>query len=329
MNGMSPEKYSVSIGTYAPCADRFVAEGYHPAMSLEQMLEAAAKTEAAEAVEVDFPFMPPINEDVAKMGKILKNTGMRLCTIEIDHYSGKKWQHGALTSNDKAIRKEAVEVSKRGIDAAKELGVEQVNLWLGHDGFDYPMEADYQLQWGRTIEGIQAIGEHRKDMKICLEYKPREPRVFSLMDTVGKTLLIANATGLDNVGVNIDTGHALMAFENLAQSAVLCNQYNKLFYLHLNDNYREWDDDMMVGSVHIWETLELCYWLIQIGYQGWHSLDIYPYRINAIEAAEESIRMLKAMYRIARTLDVRKLAELRMADNYTAIVRMLREATLK
>jgi sugar phosphate isomerase/epimerase len=326
---MAQEKFGACIGTYAPCADRFVMEGYHPALTMEQMLEMAVQTADIAGVEVDFPFMPPIGEDASAMGKILKKTGMKLCTIEIDHYSSSKWQYGALTSHDPAVRRDAIEVSKRGIDAALELGAEQVNLWLGHDGFDYPMEAEFPSFWDWTIEGIREIGEHRRQMKICLEYKPREPRVYSLMATVCKTLLIANATGLKNVGVNIDIGHALMGQENIAESAVLCDRYHKLFYLHLNDNYREWDDDMMVGSVHVWETLEFCYWLNKLGYRGWHTLDIYPYRQNAIEAAEESIQNLKALYRIARSLDEHQLTELRRTNNYTAIMRMLREATFK
>ena len=326
---MSHDKYGACIGTYAPCADRFVGEGYHKALSMEQMLDLAVKTEDVESVEVDFPFMAPIGEDVAKMATVLANSGMKLCTIEIDHYSSPKWQYGALTSNNKAIRQEAIDVSKRGIDAAVTLGAEYVNLWLGQDGYDYPMEADYRLYWDCTIDGIREIGEYSRDMKICLEYKPREPRVYSLMATVGKTLLIANATGLENVGVNIDIGHALMGWENIADSAVLCNRCNKLFYLHLNDNYREWDDDMIVGSVHVWETLEFCYWLNKIGYNGWHMLDIYPYRQDAIQAAEESIRNLKAFYRIARSMDENRLRELRESNNVTGIMRMLREATIK
>jgi len=96
----------------------------------------------------------------------------------------------------------------------------------------------------------------------------------SLISTVGKALLIAEEIELDNVGVNMDTGHALMGFENLAESAVLLHRYKRLFYLHLNDNYRDWDYDMIVGGVHIWETLELLYWLNKLGYDGWYTLDL-------------------------------------------------------
>ena len=323
------QKFALCLGTFAPCADRFVTSGYHEELSLEEMLEAAVSVEGARAIEMDYPFMEPVLTDVSRMESILKKVGAKVCTIEIDHYGDAKWAFGALTSEDEKLRREAVETAKRGIDAAVALGANQVNLWLGHDGYDYPMEADYPAYWNRTIDGIREIAGHRTDCRVCLEYKPKEPRVHSLMSTVGKALLVANTIGLENVGVNIDTGHALMGFENLADSAALCHRFGRMFYLHWNDNYREWDHDMIAGSVHLWETLEMLYWLNRMGYNGWHSLDIYPYRQNAVAAAEESIRNLTKLMAIARSLDEQQLAAMRAANDVTAITRYVREMTLK
>ena len=325
----SQGKYALCLGTFAPCADRFVTTGYHEELTLEQMLEKVASVEGAQGVEMDYPFMEPAGTDASVIRKLVDKLGLEVCTLEIDHYGDPKWQYGALTSEDGGLRREAIEIAKRGIEAAMELGADQINLWLGHDGYDYPMEADYLAYWDRTIAGIREIAEYRSDCRICLEYKPKEPRVHSLLSTVGKTLLVANTVGLDNVGVNIDTGHALMGFENLADSAALCHRFGRMFYLHWNDNYREWDHDMVVASVHLWETLELLYWLERIGYDGWNSLDIYPYRINAVAAAEESIRRLKKLMAVARSLDEEKLAAMRAANDAAAVTRYLGEMTLR
>lgn len=35
----------------------------------------------------------------------------------------------------------------------------------------------------------------------------------------------------------------------------------KLFYVHLNDNDRNWDWDMLPGAFHFWEFLEFFYFL--------------------------------------------------------------------
>lgn len=323
------EKYAVSLGAYAPCADRFVTSGYQDELPLVEMLRLAASTEGSEAVEMDYPFAPPACIDVRKMRKILDSTGVQICTLEIDHYSDPKWKYGALTSNRDDIRRSAIDVSKRGMDAALELGVNQINLWLGHDGWDYPMEAEYRAYWDRTVEGIREIAQHSSEIKVCIEYKPKEPRAKSLVGTVGEALLVANTIDLPNVGVNIDTGHSLFAGENLAHSAVLCDRYDRLFYLHLNDNYRDWDHDMIVGTVHLWETLELLYWSNRIGYDGWYTLDIYPYRQDAVKSAELSIRNLKLLMSVAKSLDEDTLARYRRENNTTAILGMLSSAILE
>ena len=82
----------------------------------------------------------------------------------------------------------------------------------------------------------------------------------------------------------------------------------KLFHMHFNDNYRSWDDDMIVGSVHFVEFVELLFWLRECGYTGWYSMDQYPYREEAQGALRESIEFLKA---IDRMLDGKSMEVIR------------------
>jgi hypothetical protein len=69
----------------------------------------------------------------------------------------------------------------------------------------------------------------------------------------------------------------------------------KLFHMHFNDNYRAWDDDMIVGSVHFVEFLELLYWLKEVGYEGWYSMDQYPYREDGQGALRGSVEFLMGL----------------------------------
>lgn len=321
--------YGICLGAFAPCADRFVVGGYHKEMKIERMLELAASVKGSDVIEMDYPFPEPNSENVEKMKSTINSIGVKVCTLEIDHWTDPKWKNGALISSDKDIRSQAIEVSKRGMDAAIEMGVNQINLWFGHDGYDYPMQANYQDYWNRIIEGIREIAEYRSDIKVCIEYKFKEPRTHYLIGTVGKALLVANAVGLENVGINIDTGHALAAGENLADSAILTNRFNRLFYFHFNDNYRAWDDDMIVASVHLWETLELLYWLNKINYRGFCMLDIYPYREDPVQACTESIENLKHLSAIAEKLDEAELSRLREANDAPGIIHLLRKEVLK
>jgi xylose isomerase len=63
-------------------------------------------------------------------------------------------------------------------------------------------------------------------------------------------------------------------------------------HMHFNDNYASWDDDMIAGSVHSIEYIEMLYWLDKCNYTGWLSMDQYPYREDAAGAIGESIQWL-------------------------------------
>ena len=114
------------------------------------------------------------------------------------------------------------------------------------------------------------------------------------MARASDTLLVTKEIGLPNVGVTIDTGHALVAGENVAESVVILQEYGKkLFHMHFNDNYGSWDDDMIVGSVHFPMFIETMYYLKETGYNRWLSMDQYPYREDGQGALRESIRFLQ------------------------------------
>ena len=323
---MTKTGFSIGLVPYFPCGDRFVPGGYRvDTMDLAQKLQTVSKIKDVKAVELSYPadFTDPI-----EMKRMLDDNGLVASNIEIELFGDAKWKYGSLSSRDKALREDAITLSKKGMDVAAEMGCEQISLWLGQDGYDYPMQIDYKAYWDNTVNAVREIGAHNSDIKVTNEYKIKESRTHLQVSTVGKTLMLANETGLDNVGVMIDVGHAFMAYENPAESAVILDRHKKLFHLHFNDNFRYWDDDLIVGSVHLWETLELIYWLEKIEYDGWYSLDIFPYREESSAAVIESIENIKKMMAICETLDDTEIAELHMKNDAAGMIRLLREAVL-
>ena len=128
-----------------------------------------------------------------------------------------------------------------------------------------------------------------------------------------RSLVVAALDALARLGhpVGPDLGHVLgylegarntrgrlglAADENMSEAVALLSQHGVLEYLHFNDNYRSWDDDMIAASVHVVEYLELVYWLKRVGYEGWLTLDIYPYREEKVPAARESFAWLKTLF---------------------------------
>ena len=254
---------------------------------------------------------------------------MSVGTLCVDLFSDVRWMNGALTSPDEAVRSEAVKIAKTSLRLAKDLGTDQVAMWLGQDGYDYSFQVDYGVSWDRLVEAVKECGRYDPSVKIGLEYKIKEPRTHIFIATVGKALLLVDEVGLENVGVTIDVGHALMAFENPAESVVLLARRNKLFHLHFNDNYGDWDHDMIVGTVHLWELAEMLFWLQEVGYDGWYGLDIYPYREDPVQACEQSIEQIKLAVKFIERVGVDKLRQLIRHGNIAETTATLRRELSK
>jgi sugar phosphate isomerase/epimerase len=306
--------YRITSGfaPFSPCADRFVPSGYREPMSLEQQMEAAAKIKGLTSVGLDYPYQ---FSDPATVKPLLKKHGFALSTVELGLYPDRKWKNGTFTSPDPAVRREAIAMCKRGLEVAAELEAGDVLLWPGQDGFDYPFQADYAESWKLLVEGIREVALHRPDVKIAIEYKRMEPRTNIFVRNAGVLLYLLGEIGLPNVGATIDLGHSLTAAENPAEAAVLIARAGKLFQVHVNDNYRDWDHDLVVGSACFWETLEFFYWIERSGYRGWYVLDIYPYREDGSAALQEGVDRVRWFIDRARALASSPLAmHLKNAD---------------
>jgi xylose isomerase len=216
------------------------------------------------------------------------------------------------------------------VDAAVSLGSDLVNLWPGQDGYDYPLATDYIEDRTRLIETLGECARHAagKGVRLALEFKPKEPRNHSYLARTADTLLVARELG-ENVGVTIDTGHAFMAYENVGESIALLKQFgDKLFHMHFNDNYTHWDDDMIVGSVHLAEYFEILYWLEKTGYDGWISMDQYPYREDSYGAIRASVLFLQRLAGILDRIGATEVRKLLAQRDPVATAQFIREHLL-
>lgn len=73
-----------------------------------------------------------------------------------------RFTNGNFNNPDPALRQEAVDLCKRGIDACRELGGEVITLWFENDGFDYPFQIDYERSWNNMVEGIREVADMRR-----------------------------------------------------------------------------------------------------------------------------------------------------------------------
>lgn len=296
---MNINPISVGVWTFGMCTDRYVGNGYKPYIDFYERVEKISELDGIKGIEITFP--GDVNkENSERVKSLLKEKNLSISSMGVELVCDKEWKTGSFTSPNFEIRKKAIQLTKEAMDIAKEFGVEVINLWLGQDGFDYVFEVDYVSAWKNLIECLKECADYRPDIKLSVEYKVSEPRMNCIANSGGKALAIAQATGRSNVGVTLDIGHAFNAGENPAEIASILLTEGRLFHLHLNDNYRIADDDMPAGSVHWPQYIELFYWMERLGYKGWYSLDMYPYRDDPMAACEASITFIKGALNFVR-----------------------------
>ena len=95
------------------------------------------------------------------------------------------------------------------------------------------------------------------------------------------------------MGCALDLGHALFAQERPAESLALYNKYGKLYQVHLNDNYRDADPDLVFGSINFWDTLEMFYQLGKADFKGWLNIDTVTPRNDSGKMLELAVKFIK------------------------------------
>ncbi|MBN1670865.1 MAG: sugar phosphate isomerase/epimerase [Kiritimatiellae bacterium] len=281
-------RHSVMIGFMGRQADRF--HEYQPAQDLATRLEMVKRVKGMEGMEIVYPSdFAEVKETVARV----KDSGIAVSALNVNIKGQKKWQAGSLTAADPKLRAEAVADLKTGLDLAAELGTDMVTCCPLIDGHNYSFQADYTQQWGWLREGFAEAAKHRSDVRLSLEYKPNESRNFCLLRDMGRTLYLCEQMGLPHVGVTMDVGHALCAGETPAEAMCLAAQAGRLFYVHFNDNGREWDWDMLPGSVNLWDLLEMLFYLERLDWDGWLSYDVMTRDGDPVAQMEAAIEIVK------------------------------------
>jgi xylose isomerase len=301
MTGKATARYAARLNSFK--SDGALAPADSRRMGVLDLLTRAASVQGLNAVDLNFPdHLEGVELNVLK--RHLDDLGLSVNGLAMRYYSEPGFKLGAFTNPDAALRRTAIGQTKRGIDRMLELGGSLMTLWMGQDGFDYSFQADYGQLWDWTMEAMAEVADHVPDAELSIEYKPNEPRSFSLMPDIGTTLLAIAELGRRNVGVTLDFAHVLYAGEMPAYAAALAARSARLFGVHLNDGYGKRDDGLMVGAVHPVQTIELLYVLETIGYDRAIYFDTFP-DVTGLDPVAEcgaNIAAVEAMRAVARRL---------------------------
>lgn len=295
-------RYATRLNSFRVNAEQYWPGKNGKATTLD-VLERAAKVKGLSAVDLNYPDHLEGHAECEITDK-LKSLDISLNGFAMRYYSNPGFKIGAFTNPDEKVRREAIDLTKRGLDSLAECGGNLMTLWMGQDGFDYSFQVDYGRLWDQTIEAMREVADHNPAIDISIEYKPNEPRSFSLMPDVATTLLAIKDIDRKNTGVTLDFAHVLYADEMPAYAATLIQRHSRLLGVHLNDGYGKRDDGLMVGTVHPIQTIELLYVLGRIGYDAAIYFDTFPdiTGLDPIAECSGNIAVVEAMKRMVQKL---------------------------
>ena len=323
---MTDRKYTAGMWVFGQIIDRYATDGYNDPPSTLDIIRQAAEAGLV-GMDLNYPW-PEADLSPEEVSAALTTAGMTAVCITPVIY-GRPFRSGSFSNADAEIRRAAADLADESVDVAKRMGAKYVKFWPGQDGYDYPFQVDYATLRRHGVGGIKAVCANHPDTQFAVEYKLKEPRSRLLWSTAASTLVSIDETGADNLGVVIDFGHSLFAKENPAEALHLVHSHGRLVDIELDDNYREWDDDLTAGALHLVETLEFLYGVRQIGWTDAIKLDLFPYREDKAEAVRQSIATLNRLDDAVGRLDREQVSHIQATHDAMAAQAMVRDALLR
>ncbi len=268
-----------------------------------------------------------LKKQAKEMKRAIAGEGLVAEIVAPRLWENSKGIDGGYTANDPAVRKWAIERSKRCVDVGRELGCNLMVLWLAREG-TYIREAKRAIDahhW--LVEAIDAILAYDKKIRIAIEPKPNEPMDHAYIPTIGHALALAERTrDPRRVGGLIETAHAILAGLDPSDEMAFALAANKLWSVHLNDqNGLKYDQDKAFGAANLRMAFNQVRVLEAAGYAktGFVGLDVKAMRTQRAEVAtthlSNSRRIFLALVEKARTFDTKAEKQMIAARDYEAL----------
>ncbi len=296
-------RIAACLSMFSGCPDRFCPQGYRDPLRISDRIGVLSKIKGIEGVEVAQTDVTP-ELSAKELRRLLKDSNLVCSGVAANLAQDRRFALSAFGHQHPKTRNAAVDEGRKAVDIARQLGADTVTLRLYTDGFDYPFHIDYAIHWNTVISSIKTIAKYASpDINIAVAYKPREPRKFLTVSSVGKALSLCQEIAMKNVGVALHFAHSLMAGENPAESAAFLARSNKLFQMYMGECYRLWDDMMIPGTVHVWDLMETLFYLKTTKYKGFVTLDMLPQQIDPAQACQIAVGNLLIFAKKLEKLD--------------------------
>lgn len=287
LSALEQQAVEVPSWAYGNSGTRFKVFGTPgtPRDPFEKIADAAEvnrHTGLAPTVALHIPW--DLVDDFSALRSHAEDLGVQLGTINSNTFQDDDYKFGALTHEDPAIRRKAIDHHLQCIDVMDETGSRDLKIWLA-EGSNYPGQADMRGRQDRLQESLQEIyARLSADQRLVLEYKFFEPAFYhtdvpdwgtsyAQVVSLGERAMVCLDTGHHTPGTNIE----FIVMQLLRLGRLGSFDFNSRFYA---------DDDLIVGAADPFQLFRILVEVVRGG--GLNNPDV-AFMLDQCHNVEEKI----------------------------------------
>lgn len=196
-------------------------------------------------------------------------SGVKLLWGTANLFSNRRYMGGAATNPDPDVFAFAAATVKTCIDATHRLGGQNYVLWGGREGYETLLNTNIGQELDQLGRFVNMVVEYKHKIgftgSILIEPKPQEPTKHQYDYDVATVYGFLRRYGLENeVKVNIEQGHAILAGHSFEHELALANALGIFGSIDMNRNdYQSgWDTDQFPNNV---PEMALAYYQVLAG----------------------------------------------------------------
>ena len=186
----------------------------------------------------------------------MSDTGIKLLWGTANLFSHRRYMSGGATNPDPDVFAFAAATVKTCLDATKQLNGENYVLWGGREGYETLLNTNLGKELDQLGRFLNLVVEYKHKIgfkgAILIEPKPQEPTKHQYDYDVATVYGFLKRYGLENeVKVNIEQGHAILAGHSFEHELALANALGIFGSIDMNRNdYQSgWDTDQFPNNV--------------------------------------------------------------------------------
>ena len=193
---------------------------------------------------------------VDHLGGKMAAGGPRLLWGTANLFSHRRYMAGAATNPDPDVFAYCASTVRACMGATHALGGENYVLWGGREGYETLLNTDLPREMEQMGRFLALVVEHKHAIgfrgQILIEPKPQEPTKHQYDHDVATVYGFLRRFGLeDEVAVNIEQGHAILAGHSFEHEIATANALGIFGSIDMNRNDQQsgWDTDQFPNDV--------------------------------------------------------------------------------